>query len=130
MNIYIESRKVKGIFLICIGDKRKIEVPQVVVHRAAARKPADNGDILFLYKGGVYLLPGVLVFPYNYRVVILPEHKIAVFAVKPVKHKLFQSQVAVRVCVKAFDVVNHFWETNFFQSEGETPVLFLKSREK
>jgi len=83
-----------------------------------------------IYKSRVNLGMCVLIFTYNYGIVVLPQHTVTVVAVKRIKHKLFQRQIITGICFAAFDVECHDPETIFFQSEGETPVLFLKSREK
>ena len=55
--------------------EREIHVAEVVIDRAAARYPADDGDIVFFRICPVDLRPRVLIFTDDHGGAVLPEHK-------------------------------------------------------
>ena len=99
--------KVKGSRGAAVYNKGKVDVPQVMVHRPAAGEPAYHPDSMLLYIGGVDLADGILVFPHNDGVVVLPEHAVCMGPVHPVKDILLQRQVESGIMTAALQVIHH-----------------------
>ena len=85
----------------------KVQIPHVVVYRPAAGEPAYHPDSMLLYIGGVDLADGILVFPHNDGVVVLPEHAVCMGPVQPVKDILLQRQVESGIMAATLQIIHH-----------------------
>ena len=70
-----KSGKIKGGILAFGHDKGKIDIAFIVKDRPASRKTADNLYAIFLNVVKVKLGVSVLIFTYNDRIIVSPQHK-------------------------------------------------------
>jgi hypothetical protein len=83
------------------SGKRKVQVSQIVVNRAATRKPSHYFDFVFLYVIHVYFGDGVLVFSHDDGIVVAPKHK-AIF-LEVFENELVRGDIEVGVGGVVFD---------------------------
>ena len=92
-----EHRKVEldaGGAVLNIGE---IQVPQIVVHRAAAGKSAHDTNAIFADVRFVDFRHRVLMTANDHCVVILPEKKVVSLTREHIKNILFQCQIERRI---------------------------------
>ena len=56
------------------ADKGKINIPQVMIYSTTTADPADNRYLMLRDVMKISLYKRILMFPYDYRWLILPEH--------------------------------------------------------
>ena len=87
-----------------VRDEGIVQVPQVVIHRSAARHPPHHADAVPPDKGRIDLLRGVLVQADDDRIRVLPEQQpVALPAV--FQHKLLKGKVIPRVRAPCLQIV-------------------------
>ena len=59
-----------------VGDEGIIQIPQIVIHRAASGGPAHHMDAVLLHEGPVDLRLRVLILANDDGVVVLPQQQI------------------------------------------------------
>jgi len=82
--------------LIRVGNKRIVQIPEIVVDRAAPGRPADDSDLFFFDESAVDLRFGILVESDHDRIFVLPENQIApLTAVR--EDVFFKGQIIIRI---------------------------------
>lgn len=124
--------KVPPCILVCrFGQKRKIEIAQIVINSAAARKPPDQTSAILTQCRQVTFRAGILVFSDNDCPFILPKIDSRFTVLHRIEQPLLHCQI--NAGIRAFrnhviQALNHVCASSIFSFSSRSAPCMLSSK--
>ena len=78
-----------------------------MINSSSSREASYHFYAVISDKSFIDLRDGILMLSHDHRIIILPQHKVAVAPVQTVKYILLQCQIKIWITAGTFDIVHH-----------------------